>query len=73
MTKSKALLIDITKCIGCKACVFACKETNHLPEKEDEELASTSYTVVKKTCAPRRMAAIAAAACSGCGVAITTA
>jgi formate dehydrogenase iron-sulfur subunit len=48
MSKPKALLIDITKCIGCKACVYACKEANHLPEKEDEELASTSYTVVKE-------------------------
>lgn len=48
MTKPKALLIDITQCIGCKACVSACKEANHLPEKEDEELASTSYTVVKE-------------------------
>jgi formate dehydrogenase iron-sulfur subunit len=48
MTKPKALLIDITKCIGCKACVYACKEENHLPENEDEELTSSSYTVVKE-------------------------
>ncbi len=48
MTKPKALLIDITRCIGCKACVYACKEANHLPEKEDEELSSSSYTVVKE-------------------------
>jgi formate dehydrogenase iron-sulfur subunit len=50
MTRSKALLIDITKCIGCKACVRACKEANHLPEteKQEEELSSTAYTVVKE-------------------------
>ncbi len=50
MTKPKALLIDITKCIGCQACVWACKEANHLPdtEKEEKELSATAYTVVKE-------------------------
>lgn len=50
MTKPKALLIDITKCIGCQACVYACKEANNLPEpdKEEEELSPSAYTVVKE-------------------------
>jgi len=50
MTKPKALLIDITKCIGCMACYYACKETNNLPETEEEEenLSPTAYTVVKE-------------------------
>lgn len=28
---SKAILTDITKCIGCRECVVACKAANHLP------------------------------------------
>jgi formate dehydrogenase iron-sulfur subunit len=50
MAKPKALLIDITKCIGCQACVYACKEANNLPEpdKEETELSPSAYTVVKE-------------------------
>ena len=50
MTKPKAILFDVTKCIGCKACFYACKEANGLPqaEKEEEELGPTAYTVVKE-------------------------
>jgi formate dehydrogenase iron-sulfur subunit len=50
MTKPKAILFDATKCIGCKACFYACKEANNLPklEKDEEDLAATAYTVVKE-------------------------
>jgi formate dehydrogenase iron-sulfur subunit len=48
MAKTKALLIDITKCIGCGACSMACKEANGLPEEPEEELSATAYTVVKE-------------------------
>ncbi len=48
MTKPKALLIDITKCIGCQLCALACKEANGLPGEEEEELSATAYTVVKE-------------------------
>jgi formate dehydrogenase iron-sulfur subunit len=48
MAKPKALLIDITKCIGCQACALACKEANGLPGEEEEELSATAYTVVKE-------------------------
>ncbi|MCJ7497033.1 MAG: 4Fe-4S dicluster domain-containing protein, partial [candidate division Zixibacteria bacterium] len=50
MSSPKALLFDATKCIGCKACFYACKESNKLPqkEKEEEELTNTAYTVVKE-------------------------
>lgn len=50
MTKPKALLIDITKCIGCMACYYGCKEANNLPETEEmeEDLSATNYTVVKE-------------------------
>jgi Fe-S-cluster-containing dehydrogenase component len=30
-TKAKALLIDITKCVGCRACEQACREAHGQP------------------------------------------
>lgn len=48
MAKTKGLLIDITKCIGCQLCALACKEANGLPGEEEEELSATAYTVVKE-------------------------
>ncbi len=48
----RALLIDITKCIGCGACVQACREQNHLPAPADgswpAEPDAQNFTVVKK-------------------------
>jgi len=31
---AKAMLIDVTKCIGCRACQVACKQWNELPAEE---------------------------------------
>lgn len=45
----KALLIDTTLCIGCNACVLACKERNHLPEDVDRELSARTLTVLRET------------------------
>ena len=47
MAKSKGLLIDITKCIGCRQCAAACAEQNHLPAEDAMELSATHYTVVQ--------------------------
>jgi formate dehydrogenase iron-sulfur subunit len=47
MLKSKGLLIDITKCIGCGACSQACAEANNLPKEDAKELSATHYTVVQ--------------------------
>jgi len=47
MGKSKGLLIDVTRCIGCRSCAVACAEANHLPQEEASELSATHYTVVK--------------------------
>jgi formate dehydrogenase iron-sulfur subunit len=44
--KKKAILVDITKCIGCGACQFACKTKNGLPEGEEKKLSATAYTVI---------------------------
>lgn len=46
--KRKAILVDITKCIGCGACQLACKRKNGLPEGEEKKLSSTAYTVVEE-------------------------
>ncbi|MFH1336285.1 MAG: 4Fe-4S dicluster domain-containing protein [Candidatus Zixiibacteriota bacterium] len=48
MAIKKALLIDITQCIGCQACASACKEANGLPGEQEAELSDTAYTVVKE-------------------------
>ncbi len=44
----KAILIDITKCIGCRQCEEACKIKNGLPEGEEMKLSATAYTVVEE-------------------------
>jgi formate dehydrogenase iron-sulfur subunit len=47
MSSSKGLLIDVSKCIGCRQCSAACAEANHLPAEESNELSATHYTVVQ--------------------------
>ncbi|HDL00642.1 MAG TPA: 4Fe-4S dicluster domain-containing protein [candidate division Zixibacteria bacterium] len=46
MNNRKALLIDTNLCVGCQACVEACKEENNQPDVETFDLSSTSYTAV---------------------------
>ncbi len=49
---SKAILTDITKCIGCLKCVTACKETNHLEMdvpriwQKNDGLSSENWTSI---------------------------
>lgn len=49
---SKALLIDISLCVGCGACYEACKEANNLPKTSDDflkdSLSDKTYTIVEK-------------------------
>jgi formate dehydrogenase iron-sulfur subunit len=47
MPSPKALLIDITKCVGCGQCAQACAVANNLPQEEATELSATHYTVVQ--------------------------
>jgi len=46
--KTKAMLIDITKCIGCRACEQACKEVHHFPAEHEPVLSATALTVVEE-------------------------
>jgi len=44
-----AILIDLTKCIGCEACVMACKEINSLPkDTKTDRLSAENWTVVER-------------------------
>lgn len=45
--KSRALLFDVTRCIGCGACAQACKQVHGFPGTgEETELDAVTYTVV---------------------------
>ena len=37
--KAIGMLYDSTQCIGCKACVSACKDANHMPVEQPQALA----------------------------------
>jgi len=45
--ESKALLIDITKCIGCQACSIACKTGHNQPGDPEPTLSATAFTAVE--------------------------
>ncbi len=46
--KKKAMLIDITLCVGCNSCQAACKTANGLPEDEEKKLSATAYTALEE-------------------------
>jgi formate dehydrogenase iron-sulfur subunit len=48
MLKKKALLIDLTLCIGCNSCQDACKKENGLAEGEEKKLSATAYTALEQ-------------------------
>jgi len=45
---SSAMLIDITRCIGCNACAEACKETNKLGGEIEDQLSARTWTRVRE-------------------------
>lgn len=44
----KAMLIDVTLCIGCEACSQACRETNHLPVSTEKVLTANTFQTVNE-------------------------
>jgi len=56
MTRSMAILTDVTRCIGCEECVAACRETNHTGadaphswQRDPSDLSSSRWTTLVKT------------------------
>ncbi|OLC96724.1 MAG: 4Fe-4S ferredoxin [Acidobacteria bacterium 13_1_40CM_4_58_4] len=48
MTSTKAILVDITKCVGCRSCERACKEIHGFPMESEAKLSPTALTVVEE-------------------------
>jgi formate dehydrogenase iron-sulfur subunit len=48
MTQKKALLIDVSMCVGCNACQDACKKSNNLPEGAEKLLSPTAFTALSE-------------------------
>jgi formate dehydrogenase iron-sulfur subunit len=42
-----AILTDLTRCVGCEACVWACKEINNLPKDDAAGLSATTWTAIE--------------------------
>ncbi len=42
----KALLIDITKCVGCRSCEMKCKEVHGFPQEPSPQLNATAFTII---------------------------
>ncbi len=47
MAKTRAILIDITKCIGCRSCEQACKQLHGFPANTEATLSPTALTIVE--------------------------
>jgi formate dehydrogenase iron-sulfur subunit len=48
MAQRKALLIDISLCIGCNSCQEGCKVENKLPAGEEKHLSLTAFTALSE-------------------------
>lgn len=47
--EARAMLVDTTRCIGCRACEAACAEANGLPERSDEPVVGTRRVTDPRT------------------------
>jgi len=48
MATTRAILVDITKCIGCRSCEQACKQVHGFPMESETRLSPTTLTVVEE-------------------------
>jgi formate dehydrogenase iron-sulfur subunit len=48
MERTRAILVDITKCIGCRSCEQACKEIHGFPRETETKLSTTAFTVIEE-------------------------
>jgi formate dehydrogenase iron-sulfur subunit len=48
MERTRAILVDITKCIGCRSCEQACKEIHGFPKDTEAKLSPTALTVIEQ-------------------------
>jgi len=48
MPNTGAILIDITKCIGCRSCEQACKQIHGFPLDTEAKLSTTALTIVEE-------------------------
>ena len=46
MNSTKALLIDLTMCIGCNSCQVACKKEYGLSDGEEKHLSASAFTAL---------------------------
>ncbi len=47
MQRTRAILVDITKCVGCRSCEQACKESHGFPKDTEYKLSPTALTVIE--------------------------
>jgi len=47
MSNTRAILVDITKCIGCRSCEQACKQIHGFPADTEAKLSPTALTIVE--------------------------
>ncbi|HZQ68313.1 MAG TPA: 4Fe-4S dicluster domain-containing protein [Terriglobales bacterium] len=48
MANTRSILVDITKCIGCRSCEQACKSAHGFPMETEAKLSATALTVVQE-------------------------
>jgi len=48
MENTRAILVDITKCIGCRSCEQACKQVHGFPMESEAKLSVTALTVIEE-------------------------
>ena len=48
MATTRGILVDITKCIGCRSCEQACKQIHGFPTDTELKLSTTALTIVEE-------------------------